>query len=1104
MSAASFDAIKKRYGLKQVSISTWRDPSLSVHPARGGRQTPFVSPEDAAKPFIPQYRVRYDDLPQPTDDEDSGDDGKVESKGSDYAATLPHAEDHEADDGKDVTETADTEPEAPADYPPPAEPTQQIEESATADAPITVVSDETLESVPSATDEQSDPAAVLDPEDVVQPSIAEVSDDLPTESNPEISLDTMEAPSDIITSDPEPAPPTTGQDDPASEVVIIMDEQSPGDERRVSFAPGTPETAPRKKKSAKGTRSKKKKIAVAIDSLPDDVLAMLGDDPAMMPPPPPPPSEPEVVVVEPEPPIAVIEVEKQPAVTDDIGGLAVPGSFFDVDDAADPPAELQAQDNEHHISERATDLPESSAEVSIETTTAGKDDNNDTEKSDTDGPAEAVVVETPTEAPVAESLPGIPPPPPADVVILEEPQKDGGKPKSKKKKSKSKTKESVPPPIDLGIVVPAGFPSLDDLMKDLGPPPELIEDVGAPVQLDIPDVSIDDIPDETPAPPDETTADLQPAAAEADETESSEPPIVDILDVATPDLEQSKDDLAAIEEVTLDSGKVPEDASAPTETADESANAAPETTDDAVDTATLDDGVSAEDGSTSSEEATSPIDSVVELEGSDKDETEADESNATTDDPTPSPEVNETESTGAGDAKEEEIEVPEVTDKEADLDDQAAPSDTVEPPAEDAVAIEAVAGEAVAGEAVAGEAVAEIVVIEDAAPVTEEEPVLAPPSDDLLPEPPKDEPVTGEVPTAPVDGADIAAPPTDSAEPTPESAPADSTPGEEVPAAEAEPQPAAEAAEPETAPDDGLPSEPPPADVVNAEADNVETKEVAIEEPAPEAPPSPNLSKTSSGGSSKRKAAHWERPHSKRSLDHVFEDTKVLEKPHTSGKRSSKEETRIRDRRSRYSTTEEDEERRRRKKARKAEEAARAAEDDRRRRQEEKERRIRRHQRDAEKLEERARQLRAMAEADAKRESESKRRRHRDRDRDEERTRSKRESKVPALAKGPGLANAESVHASPLLRGSPKEQPAAADASREVPVEAPTEARKEESDGRPPSSSGSKSHRRHRHHSSRSDGDRPARSRRESDSRPLRPVLEERTPSFFQKLFKRS
>ncbi len=64
MSTSSFDAIKRKYNFKEISVATWRDPALSVHPARGGPGTPDLFPGST-------YKVRLDHLSQPTDDEQS-------------------------------------------------------------------------------------------------------------------------------------------------------------------------------------------------------------------------------------------------------------------------------------------------------------------------------------------------------------------------------------------------------------------------------------------------------------------------------------------------------------------------------------------------------------------------------------------------------------------------------------------------------------------------------------------------------------------------------------------------------------------------------------------------------------------------------------------------------------------------------------------------------------------------------------------------------------------------------------------------------------------------------------------------------------------------
>ena len=74
MSAANLDAVKKKYKFKEIAVATWRDPSLSVLSARGN-----ISPEAAGRPYIPTYKVKYNPLPEPTDDEDSGYEGEKES-----------------------------------------------------------------------------------------------------------------------------------------------------------------------------------------------------------------------------------------------------------------------------------------------------------------------------------------------------------------------------------------------------------------------------------------------------------------------------------------------------------------------------------------------------------------------------------------------------------------------------------------------------------------------------------------------------------------------------------------------------------------------------------------------------------------------------------------------------------------------------------------------------------------------------------------------------------------------------------------------------------------------------------------------------------------
>jgi hypothetical protein len=53
------DAIRQRYGFKELRIANWQDPRQSVHPARGGSSTTATIAGDVAgRPFVP-YKVKY-------------------------------------------------------------------------------------------------------------------------------------------------------------------------------------------------------------------------------------------------------------------------------------------------------------------------------------------------------------------------------------------------------------------------------------------------------------------------------------------------------------------------------------------------------------------------------------------------------------------------------------------------------------------------------------------------------------------------------------------------------------------------------------------------------------------------------------------------------------------------------------------------------------------------------------------------------------------------------------------------------------------------------------------------------------------------------------
>jgi hypothetical protein len=81
------DTIKKKYNFNQINVATWRDPRLSVHPARGGPKPRTVAPEAVSQTFVPRYRVSYK-LPQPPTEESSSDDesSDAESEAGEEAA----------------------------------------------------------------------------------------------------------------------------------------------------------------------------------------------------------------------------------------------------------------------------------------------------------------------------------------------------------------------------------------------------------------------------------------------------------------------------------------------------------------------------------------------------------------------------------------------------------------------------------------------------------------------------------------------------------------------------------------------------------------------------------------------------------------------------------------------------------------------------------------------------------------------------------------------------------------------------------------------------------------------------------------------------------
>lgn len=340
--------------------------------------------------------------------------------------------------------------------------------------------------------------------------------------------------------------------------------------------------------------------------------------------------------------------------------------------------------------------------------------------------------------------------------------------------------------------------------------------------------------------------------------------------------------------------------------------------------------------------------------------------------------------------------------------------------------------------------------------------------------------------------------------PQPETTPAEAVSEPEL--APSEPVPEVSAAEP------SIPEEPPLVETIVVEP-------AKKEEPSQDAPPSPQLSRSSG---SKHKAEHWKREHKKRSSS---DSKKSSDKSRSSkpvrlpdGLRS----TRDRSHRSSLMTAEELAARARRREERKALEIARIQEEERRIADEEELRRIRHEARRAARkaaAEEATRIAKEEAEAIARKEAE-RRRRHRE-VREIDRPRPRRESKsssssIPKLlgfSLGQSSVRTSNHHVKSAFRVGDDERPGTSTSSKdvlrdEVPrTESPTLPGSGSHGSREGGSSGH--HRRHRHH--RSESDRPEPRRRESErhdsgrsdeKRRRRPAAPEQKPkSFLGRLF---
>ena len=907
--------------------------------------------------------------------------------------------------------------------------------------------------------------------------------------------------------EPSELPP---QPESAMEPEVADDAQSDEhvDERRVSFAPGTPEPKPtaRKKKAAKGTKSKKKRIAVPLDEVPADILAMLDSSFDGIPPPPPPPA-PEVPGDSTDlPPADVIENQ---SIEGEQDGLLLEG------DASSDPLQLDDPKSEIELSNEGIvdvptlpesqggedlppldSLPPNDVDEKLHSLDTTKFEEPSQDIIDTgDG---TVVPDPPQQDPVFTfSMP------PEGVAPEKPSKKKSSKPskdKSKKKSSKSRPKESSPPPAGLGIDVgPVPVPEIDDLPQDI---PPVLDDIPA-----LPHEGEPDAESAAPTPPASSETEVQGAESKDSPSEDQEPALSDPLvsDAPLQDSNENDEEILAQTDPPAPQIDNVEDNS---EVQERSGDANPEGQDQSATDVVLsptDSGVEFEDVEKSlpseGEATSSPVLENSEVEQIDLPK-EDEETMLSKEEQTSTPDLALSDANARTEEEGELQEVVSPTDEtsndvEPDGGSQPAePSDELPSTEVEAVVVAEGSEEPLSNDGAENQPEiegTEEAVVEDASTISG-----------------VDE--SNEIESS---GPDIASP----------------GEGESKPPDESEPDPVFEVksddVEPEAPQPDHLVEEA-EADIPKA-IDEAIIDEVAVlddpvldeqaivdDGPGPEAPPSPNLSKTSSSGSRKSKAAHWERKHEENVLKEVFEDSsKFLARP-----KGGKDEVRIKGRAHksrRLSSTEEDEARRRRRALRRAEEAARLAEEERRKLEEDKQRRIRRDEKRAARkaeaeVEEKIKRLREEAEKirASRGDDEARRKRHRDRGREREPTSSHREvkdagpslklpfqslPKTLGLAKGQSYRGKQDRHVEELQAGAPSKH-----REETIPREPAKDKAKEEST-RPSSSSGSKSHHRHRHH--RSEGDRPSRTSRESDHHPRRPVIEEERPKSLFGLLRR-
>lgn len=926
-------------------------------------------------------------------------------------------------------------------------------------------------------------------------------------------------------------PGSTGDMDPGGSDGTQNEEH--GDERRVSFAPGTPEPkpTPRKKKTPRGTKGKKKRIAVPLDEVPPDILAMI--DGSFGDPPPPVPEVPQESDAQAETGGSQLpELEVGRIIDDPLPEKGTTSSFSSPEGAETEPSTGDKMDvpvlDERLVVDDQPPAEPGHSEIVEEKpipleSTEPDDEQQEPLESDSDG-GDAKVADLPKEESLAVVLE---PAPSTDEAALERPSKKKGskssKDKSKKKSAKSKSEDSSPPLSGLGIdVSPPSIPENDDSLKDS---PPLDEEVSVlpgnqPIDTKVQHETSKEAESEDRSPVASSEPEPDTLVESKDESGSESQP------GTTLNVDGGEDKST---ESVLDDDLAAKDCSSSLET-------------DTGPLAVVQDQIDGNDES-KTDSAPSPTDSGVEFEDVQKDVANEEDSKSVSGDeveedciespciekelqnssgmPSPTPDEAEKTSSDTVDINEDEVKLEETASETIlpVLEDEALPERTLLPPSLPEEKPEN-GGDEGGGEGISN--VAELQSSQQSESNDLEEREVETKTVDLdldLPEPePTSEPLSSEEPEAVSEKIEPEIFPSETA--ADEIAPEESLLG--TTSQEIEPKmPEPEAIGEGVVLDVPKSIDDPVIDEVGVEASSAD-EEVgpAEEEPAPEGPPSPNLSKTSSNGSRKHKADHWERKHADNVLKGAFEDnTIVLQK----SKKGGKEEVRVKDRTRksrRLSSTEEDDAWRRRRALRKEEDARRLMEEEQRKLAEDKARRIRRDDRrsarkaEAE-VEEKIKRLRAEEEHLLKqKDEEARRRRHRDRDRDRGSEPSQKEVKhtgaalkLPSLTlpKALGLANGQSYHGRPVRY---TEEPPVASASRPKENEAALhESRKDaskEETARPSSSNGGKSQHRHRHHQ-RPEGDRSSRCHKDSDHRPRRhvEVEEERSKTLFGMLRRR-